>query len=182
MPILNPSFEDAGTLPGDAAHWTLTAVTSLEAIAGFGSTPEEAREDFQRWHRWLASLEDVPLVFAFFDEATQRHEDFDDGWANAVYLRELPPGRLATCAFGGGAVEDCEMGWSNLPYWRDWAGVTSATGVFDGEPREDFEDAWRLNEAYVRAWLDVSSTTALFDGGQQGVEAFAASWPAATTR
>jgi len=139
MPLLNPSFEDAGTLPGEAAHWTLTAVTSLEAIAGFGASPEEAYEGFERWHVHLASLEDVPLVLAFFDADIEGHEDFDDGWANAVYLRELPPGQLATCAFGGGAVEDCETGWSNLPYWRDWAVVTSATGVFgSGEPREAF--------------------------------------------
>ncbi len=33
MALLNPSFEDAGTLPGEAEHWTLTATTSLEELA-----------------------------------------------------------------------------------------------------------------------------------------------------
>ena len=37
MAILNPSFEDAGALPGEAEHWALSAVTSLEEIAGFGA-------------------------------------------------------------------------------------------------------------------------------------------------
>ena len=40
MAILNPSFEDAGALPGEAEHWALSAVTSLEEIAGFGTAPE----------------------------------------------------------------------------------------------------------------------------------------------
>jgi hypothetical protein len=40
MAILNPSFEDAGALPGEAEHWTLSAVTSLEEIAGFGAAPK----------------------------------------------------------------------------------------------------------------------------------------------
>lgn len=182
MSLLNPSFEDPGLLPGEAAHWTLTGVTSLEAIAGFGTHPEEAWEDFERWHTLRSTLDDVTVVLGFFDEEAKGHEGFDDGWANAVYLLELPPGQLATCAFGSGAAEDCETGWSNLPYWRDWADLASATGVFDGEPHEDFEDGWRLNEAYARAWPDVTSTMALFDGGQQGVEAFAASWTAATTQ
>lgn len=43
MAVLNPSFEDAGTLPGDAEHWTLFAVTSLEELAGFGSAPGRRR-------------------------------------------------------------------------------------------------------------------------------------------
>ena len=47
--VANPSFEDAGALPGDAAHWTLQTVTSLERIAGFGPVPHEAWEGFERW-------------------------------------------------------------------------------------------------------------------------------------
>ena len=72
------------------------------------------------------------------------YEKFDSGWANAVYLYELPPAQLVACAFGAGAVEDCETGWSNVPYLRDWALVTGATGVFDGgvQAVEDFNNAW----------------------------------------
>lgn len=65
MALRNPSFEDAGVLPGEAEHWTLTAVTSLEVLAGFGAAPEDAWEDFERWHALLDSLDDVVVVLAF---------------------------------------------------------------------------------------------------------------------
>ncbi len=182
MPLLNPSFEDAGLLPGAAAYWTLTTVTRLEVIAGFGSSPQEAWEDFERWHVHLAALDDVPVVLAFFDEKTQGFEDFLGGWENAVYLLELPPGQLITCAFGGGAAEDWETGWGNVPYWRDWADVPSVTGAFNGESREGFEDGWQLNELYAWTWAVLGTSAALFDDGQQRVESFGSSWPAATTQ
>lgn len=180
--ILNPSFDDAGLLPGAAAHWTLTTVTSLELIAGFRPSPEEAWEDFERWHVHLAALDDVPVVLAFFDEKAHGYEAFHTGWENAVYLVELPPGQLITCAFVGADAEDWETGWGNVLYWRDWAGVSSATGVFDGEPREDFDEGWQSNEAYAWTWAVLGTNTALFDDGQQGVESFGSSWPAATTQ
>ncbi len=66
MALLNPTFDDAGALPGEAAHWTLTAVTSLEVLAGFGTAPEDAWEDFERWIAFLAALADVTVVRAFF--------------------------------------------------------------------------------------------------------------------
>jgi len=69
MAILNPSFEDAGPLPGEAEHWAISAVTSLEEIAGFGTAPEEAWEDFERWFELLDSIDDVVVVLAFFDSA-----------------------------------------------------------------------------------------------------------------
>lgn len=69
MALQNPSFEDAGALPGEAEHWTLTAVTSLEVLAGFGTAPEDGWEDFERWYALLDSLEDVVVVLAFFDSA-----------------------------------------------------------------------------------------------------------------
>jgi hypothetical protein len=181
MALLNPSFEDAGTLPGEAEHWALSAVTSREGIAGFGTAPEDAWEDFERWHTLLDSLGDVTVVLAFFDSALKGYEAFESGWANVVYLYDLPPAQLVTCAFGGGAVEDCESGWSNLPYLRDWALVTTATGIFDGEPREDFEDQWRSNQLYAWKWAAVTSSTAMFDAGVQPVEDFNNGWTSMTT-
>ena len=62
MAVLNPSFEDAGLLPGEAEHWTLVAVASLEAIAGFGADPELAWEGFERWTELWLALDDVPVV------------------------------------------------------------------------------------------------------------------------
>jgi hypothetical protein len=181
MPLLNPSFEDAGALPGEAEHWTLTAVTSLEVLGAFGTAPEDAWEDFDRWYALLDSLDDVTVVLAFFDSALKGYEAFESGWANVVYLYELPPAQLVTCAFGGGAVEDCESGWSNVPYAREWADVAAATGVFDGEPREDFEDGWRSNEAFAWTWAGVMSSTAMFDAGAQSVEDFNSGWTSMTT-
>ena len=118
MAILNPSFEDAGTLPGEAEHWALSAATSLEEIAGFGTAPEEAWEDFERWFELLDSIDDVVVVLAFFDSALKGYEEFESGWANVVYLYDLPPAQLVTATFDGNAAEDCESGWSNVPYAR----------------------------------------------------------------
>jgi hypothetical protein len=181
MALQNPSFEDAGVLPGEAEHWSFSAVTSLEVLAGFGAAPEEAWEDFERWYALLDSLEDVVVVLAFWGSALEGYEAFESGWANFVYLYELPPAQLVTCAFGGGAVEDCESGWSNVPYLRDWALVTTATGVFDGEPREDFEDQWRSNQSYAWTWAAVTASAALFDAGVQPVEDFESGWTTMTT-
>jgi len=181
MPLLNPSFEDPGTLPGEAEHWTLTAVTSLEVLAGFGTASEEAWEDFERWVTLRASLGDVTVVLAFFDGALKGYEAFDAGWSNAVFLYELPPAQLVTWPFGGGAVEDCETGWSNVPYLRDWADVTGEAGMFDGEPLEAFEGPWRGNEAFAWTWEAVNASTALFDAGAQAVEMFENAWSHATT-
>ncbi len=180
MAILNPSFEDAGTLPGEAEHWTLSAVTSLEEIAGFG-TPEEAWEDFERWFDLLDSIDDVVVVLAFFDSALKGYEEFESGWANVGYLYDLPPAQLVTATFDGLAAEECETGWSNVPYAREWADVVAATGVFDGEPREDFEDQWRSNQLYAWTWAAVTSSAALFDAGAQAVEDFNNGWTSMTT-
>ena len=182
MPVLNPSFEDAGALPGEAEHWTLSAVTSLEEIAGFGTALEEAWEDFERWFELLDSIDDVVVVLAFFDSALKGYEEFESGWANVVYLYDLPPAQLVTATFDGLAAEECETGWSNVPYAREWADVTAATGVFDGEPREDFEDQWRSNQLYAWTWAAVTSSTAMFDAGAQAVEDFNNGWTPATTQ
>lgn len=181
MALQNPSFEDGGVLPGEAAHWTLTAVTSLEVLAGFGPVPEQAWEDFERWHTLRAALEDVPVALAFFDTVAEGYEDFEEGWANAVFLHELPPAQLVTCPFGGGTVERYESGWSNDTYLRDWALVPSSPGVFDGEPAEDFEEQWRSNQSFAWSWAAVSATTALFDAGTQAFEDFENAWTHATT-
>jgi hypothetical protein len=152
MALLNPSFEDAGTLPGEADHWTLTSKTSLQEIAGFGSTPEEAWEDFERWFDLLASLDDVTVVLAFFDSAFKGFEAFESGWDNAVFLYDLPPAQLVAAQI--------ETLWSNVSFARAWPDVASVAGMFNGKPHEDFElqaDAWSwssppLVEDFESAW------------------------------
>ncbi|WNG39354.1 hypothetical protein F0U61_41090 [Archangium violaceum] len=181
MGLLNPSFEEEGPLPGEARHWTLTAVTSREVLAGFGPAPEEAWEDFERWHSLRASLDDVPLSRAFFDSSSEGHEDFDEGWANAVFLTELPPAQVLPFPFNGGTTEDCESGWANVPYARSWGEVASSAGLFDGEPHEDFEEQWRSNQAFAWSWSAVPASAALFDAGVQPVEDFENTWTVAST-
>ena len=129
----------------------------------------------------LDSIDDVVVVLAFFDSALKGYEEFESGWANVVYLYDLPPAQLVTATFDGLAAEECETGWSNVPYAREWADLTAATGVFDGEPREDFEDQWRSNQLYAWTWAAVTSSAALFDAGAQAVEDFNNGWTSMTT-
>ena len=179
MPILNPRFEDAGALPGEAEHWTLVAVTSLEVIAGFGADPELAWEGFERWFELWCRLEDVTVERAFFDD--NGFEAFERGWDNDVFLFELPPALLVPAPVGPDDVEDCESGWGNDEFLWSWDDVTAVTGIFDGEPREDFEDHWRGNEAFLWSWADVAAEAFLFDEGAHAVETFTGDWtPAAT--
>lgn len=181
MALLNPSFDDAGALPGEAAHWILQALTSLEEIAGFGAAPEQAYEDFERWYAWLARFEEMATVRAFFDAAAFGYEDFERGWFNAVFLHELPPAQLVACTFGGEAAEDCEQGWSNADFAFDWSAVLAAAGLFDGEPVVDFEEEWRANQFFAWNWSSVTAAAAAFDGGAQSFEDFENAWTTATT-
>ena len=181
MPILNPSFEDEGALPGEAAHWTLTAVTILEEIAGFGTLPEQASEDFERWFELLAELDSVLTSRAFFAPGTDGFESFTTGWGAGAYLFDLPPAQVVPVPFSVDAVEDCETGWRNATFAWSWDDVTSVAGQFDGEPREDFDDQWSGNQSFARDWGAVTAATAMFDGGVQDRENFENCWSAATT-
>lgn len=181
MAIQNPSFEDAGALPGEAEHWTLHTTASLERIAGFGPSPYEAWEDFERWFELRDDFDLLTIAIAYFDLVDERQEDFEEGWSNDIYLLELPTGQMVTALFGGGEVEDLETGWSNVPYATTWDAVASVVGIFDGESREDFEDQWRSNQSYTWVWSAVTSQTALFDGGTQNREDFENGWTAAST-
>ena len=179
MALLNPSFEDAGALPGEAAAWTLTAVTSLEVLAGFGASPEQAWEDFERWVGLAPDLGNVLTARGFLDFSVNGYEAFSQGWGVGAFLLELPPAQVVPAPLGPSEVESCESGWSNVPFARDWSDVTATMGVFDGEPREDFEDAWRSNEAFAWSWTVLASAAASFDGGN--AESFGGTWTVMST-
>ena len=181
MALLNPGFEDAGSLPGEAAHWNLTAVTSLQRLAGFGTAPQQAWEDFERWFEPLAALDDVTVVLALFDGAMKGYEAFESGWANAVYLVDFPPSQLVAASFDGHTIEDCETGWSNVPFARDWADLANVACVFQASPHEDFETQWSGNQQYAWTWAGVASAAAMFNGGGQPVEDFNNAWTTMTT-
>ena len=181
MAISNPSFEDAGAAPGQAEHWTMRTAASLERIAAFGPDPHRAWEDFERWFDLVLALSPGDVALGFFDPLAEGLEDFEEAWANDLYMTELPSGLVVTATFGGGAVEDLEDGWDNVPYARAWEEVAGVTGVFDGEPREDFEDQWRSNQSYAWSWGSVTSATAMFGGGAQNREDFENGWSPAST-
>jgi hypothetical protein len=181
MALLNPSFEDPGAFPGEAEHWTLRTVASLEQIAGFGPLPERAWEDFERWLELWASLEDVPVARAFFAPDGQGIETFEQGFQNVPYFFELPTGQVAPALFGGDPVEDLEAGWSNVPYLWTWDEVPALAALFDGEPHENFDDHWHANESFYWTWADVAHEWAMFVEGTQPVEDMENDWPPAST-
>lgn len=181
MAIRNPGFEDGGTRPGEAAHWTLVTSVASERIAGFGPGPYRAWEDFERWFELLRAFEDGDLALALFDPLAEGYEDFEDAWDNDLYLTVLPSGQVVICPFGGGAGEAFEAGWSNDRFVTSWAAVDSVTGSFDGEPQEDFEEQWSSNQSYVRVWSGVTSASAMFDRGTQNREDFEDDWNTAST-
>ena len=101
MPIQNPSFEDSGAIPGEAEHWTLLTVTSLERIAGFGPAPHEAWEGFERWFELLDDFDGLAVAIAFFDPLAEGYEDFEEAWSNDIYLTELPTGQVFVAVENG---------------------------------------------------------------------------------
>jgi len=181
MALLNPSFEDAGVLPGEAAHWVLSAVTSLEEIAGFGTAPEQACEDFERWFELLGELEAVLTERAFFALGSEGYEAFERGWCEGVFLFELPPAQMVAAPFSPADAEHCESGWSNETFYWGWDSVPFAAGQFDGKPREDFEDLWHGNQTFDWDWDTVTAVTAMFDSDAEDREDFESGWAAATT-
>lgn len=181
MAVLNPNFEDKGSNPGEAAHWTLLSFTALERIAGFGPSPHKAWEDFERWTKYLPDFDSVGIAIAFFDPLAEGFEDFEDAWNNEFYITELPAGHVMAAPFGGGEVEDMESAWRNNIYLTDWSGVPFSTGRFDGETREDYEEQWKRNHLFAWTWSQVSSVWAMFDSGGDSNEDFNNGWTAATT-
>ena len=179
--ILNPGFETAGALPGQAEHWTLACHTAHEVIAGFGPGQLLGWEGFERWYDLLRDLDHAQTVLAFFDPHAEGYEDFDEAWDNDLYLHEVPTGYLVAAAFGSSEVEDLEAGWDNVPFARNWTDVADSPAVFDGEDTETYEHGWHDNEHYVRLWSAVPSSAALFDSAVEPQESFSGTWDPATT-
>jgi hypothetical protein len=170
MALLNSSFEDAGPGPGEATHWQLRTSSSLRAIAGFTAEPEEAWESFERWAEFFAAFDAVASARAFFDGAVEGFEDFEDGYANQTFVRDLDLAQVLPASFSTPGPENFE----EHTLATAWDDVSSTAGAFDGEPSEDFEEAWRANELFVREWSSVPAAAL-------GTETFEAGWAPATT-
>lgn len=152
MALRNPTFADAGALPGEAAHWSLSAVTSLQRLAAFGPA---GREDFESWTAHFASLADVVAARGFF--GNDGFDDFERAWANSAFLFELPTGRLVTCAFGGASVETWTL---PAPLLTDWAVVPSLAGIVEDFVRQGYVDDWAALSAAALATETFSGTWA----------------------
>ena len=177
MAFLNPRFQDAGGVPGEAAHWILNTQVSGQRFAGFGPDPVRAVEDFARWSAFLPDLEAVTVVLAFFSAKPQGFEDFERGWGNDNYPLELSGGASEACSFGGSEVEDFDLGWSMAPI-PNWEEVVAVQGLFGGNASsETFGAAWL---DLVVLWSLVPSLAATFDGNASA-ESFTGTWPKATT-
>ena len=144
MALLNPTFADAGAQPGEAAHWTINAVTSLEVLAAFGGA---GREDFERWSAFLGVLADVTVVRAFFGR--DGFEEFE-----RPFLFELPTGRVVACSFG---VRDVETWARPSPWLDDWSRVASTLGLTEPFARAGYVSDWS-------AIADVAALTETFSG------------------
>jgi hypothetical protein len=179
MALANPSFEDAGSLPGEAAHWTLTAVTRLEAVAGFGASPPQAFESFERWSSFVAELAGVTTVLAFFDGGRDGYEDFEHAWANSLYLRDFQPAVLVP--LHSSAAETFDANWSGAAYFLAWGAVASDAATFGAQGAEDFEARWHANESFAHDLAAIATDAARFAPGALAFETFETAWVHATT-
>jgi hypothetical protein len=179
MALANPSFEDAGALPGDAAHWTLTAHTSREAIAAFGAAPPEAFESFERWFAFVDALAGVTTVIAFFDGGRDGDEDFEEAWANSLYLREFQPAVLVPLHTP--AAETFDANWSGAAYFLAWGAAPSDAATFGAHGIEDFEAHWHANESFAHDLATITTDGARFAPGARAFEPFDTAWVHATT-
>lgn len=180
MPILNPSFEDAGAAPGLAAHWTLRTFVARERIAGFGPPPHRGREDFERWFAWIGALDEASRAVGVFEPRREAFEAFEAGWGNDLFAFELPIGATASAPFGGRGVDDLETGWTAGPFVATWRDVVAALARFAAEPMEAFERGWRGSERFVWAWSGVTAAAATFDGGVATESFDGSDWPRIT--
>jgi hypothetical protein len=180
MPFRNGSFEEAGTAPGLAAHWTLRTFVARERIAGFGPPPHRGREDFERWFGWVGALVHASAAVGVFEPRREAFEAFEAGWGNDLFAFELPIGAIGLAPFGGGTVEDLETGWTARPFAAAWRDVLAVLARFGGEPLELFERGWRGSERSAWRWADVGSRAAGFDGGAPIEKFDGGDWPRIT--
>jgi hypothetical protein len=149
--FLNPDFTIAGGEPGSAQGWMLTSSTSLERVALFAS---RARERFD-WTEHLDALPAPDTVRAFFDSATigverfapgwsnvslvralpdtslradfdgEAAEDFEEQWANDLFLWDFVDGDLTAALFLGEPVDAFHEGWADAFVW-EWEDLATA--------------------------------------------------------
>lgn len=183
--ITNPDFETAGTDPGEADGWTITAatVTPFE-VAGFdGDTL--GYEGFESgWGLLLLEFTDADLEVADF--VGEPVDDFERAWgpfdgSDANYATKVLVAAnlgdntgfifdfslLAAAEFDSAIVgqnfEDFEDGWpDNENFVFDFVGAPTdlTPASFDvavPEDVEDFEEEWNSNESFKFAFVGLGT-------------------------
>ena len=185
----NPSFEIAGSLPGEADGWTVVTVATLVTIAAFDSAVPQAAEDFEEeWlgnEGFLFAFAAATITVARFDSADDEVEDFDNEWlGNESFVTTIQAGVNGTAAVFDTAVprafEDFEQEWDDNQFFAFSFPTTSITpALFDlgDESVEDFENEWNGNEAFLSTLFAGPTMMALFDSADTTAENFEDEWP-----
>lgn len=177
MPIRNPNFSEAGSVPGLPRYWALTSFVRAARIAGFGPAPERGVDDFERWTSLRTTLDQTER--AFFDARPEGFEDFAEGFGTdsfAWHFGDTPSERVL---FEGESRESFARGYANDSFVDRWSDVAAAGAQFGGTNREAFERGYR-NDAY--AWVLGSVLVAPARFGGRLAELFDATWPEHDTR
>ena len=119
------------------------------------------------------------MAVALFDPKPEALEDFEEAWANDVWLGEFLAGYLSVALFGDAPAEPFLAGWPVEAFVWAWDAVTAELAAVDDGDAESFESGWTA--VYAWLWTDVTSTAALFDEASTNKERFDGDWPAATT-
>jgi hypothetical protein len=171
MPFVNPRFEEPGDAPGESRGWTVSSSVRVERKAGFGPSPFEGVESFERWSQLVVRLGLVEQVF--FDARPEGYEDFTEGWGVDFYVVDFSNVPAALAAFGSDAADSFSAGWGvdGFAWSLDGADVESAS--FLGEGAERFERGHR-NDTY--RWHFGISDLVRASLGVGGAETFKTTW------
>lgn len=171
-PLSNPSFEEAGANPGEAAWWTQDVSATAEDAAPFLRSDGYTRpwDDFENsWgiypynNEAQAAFEASDLVRAMYEGQAYGIEGFEYSWREPVttgpvaynhqsnYGFDLANYSVAMFDTATESGEDFEEYWGLSPYndeaiWTFGAGLFTQAS-FDPVPdtKEDFENFWGID-------------------------------------
>ena len=176
-PVVNPSFEQPGAIPGEAQGWTMTSVATVEEWAAFGPWAVEAFDAWDGTEAFIFAFAPAHLQAAVFGPASKGQESFDAGWGNDTFLFDLASTPTEAAEFDAGSPLQVEsfIDWLAGGVWADsWEDVTGKTAIFGpaAMPIETYEEGWANNEGAVFSWAGVLSQAANFDTTPEPVEDF----------
>ena len=173
MPIENPTFSDPGDIPGVPRAWTVRSFVRSQRVAGFGPSPFEGTETFERWSELALRLGVIEQ--AFFDARPEGYEDFAEGWDADSYSTDFSDVPAEAALFSSEPVDGFKGGWHVESFGWHLDDVTLVTATFAAETAERFERGHR-NDNYRWGFTDADLTRATLHGAT--AETFESTWPA----